>query len=265
MNDLKQRFRPPAATISSLAIEQAGLCLARICHQEAAFPDSPVTPALVALNIEHTQRVRANAKAIAAGDGLDPDLLELAAVLHDVAKLDPSETAAGGIDTWHHHYRGAALARTLALTELGLGHAVAEAVAALIETHSAIPFIDEFWQKTFQTAVAAPQSLEQLALRDADAIDMLWVGGMAKIIRLRQIPGSTFFNEDSGDIQNAIASARTSFSEAAGVLASATAKAIAAGRITAVAGLFERLGNVYSLVQFEQVVDNYLEALKKAV
>jgi hypothetical protein len=228
------------------------------------YRQSPVTEALVRLNVEHTARIRQNARIIAAGEGLDSFLLELAAALHDVAKLDHRETAAGGIDTWHHHYRGAALARKLVLTHLGLDACSADTVSAAIETHSDIPFIRHFWRSVYHSPLPAPRSPVQLALRDADVIDMLWVGGMAKIVRLRQVPGSDFYRQDRGDIQNAIASARRSFDESAAVLHSCTARHVAARRITTVADFFQRVRAVATIEQFDGIYDGFLAELKTA-
>jgi len=182
-------------------------------RREKEHPGSPVTAELVQLNIDHCARVRANARAVARGERLDGDLLELAATLHDVAKLDHRRKESGGIDTWHHHERGAAIVHALVREDLDMDFATAEAVATIVETHSDIPFIRRYWESNCAGTLPAARSALQRALRDADAIDLIWVGGMAKIVPFRQIPGSAFYREDGGDIRKAIASAHRSFEE----------------------------------------------------
>jgi HD domain len=225
------------------------------------LPGSPVTEAQVMHNLDHVVRIRGNACAIARGEGLEPGLMDLAATLHDVSKIDHRETSSGGIDTWHHHHRGASMARKIILACLDLGAVCAEKVAAMIETHSDIPFIRRFWQASYCAELPCPSTPEQHALRDADVIDMLWVGGMAKIVHVRQVPGSDFFREDGGDIREAIASARRSFEECAGILHSVTARNIAAGRIAAVTEFFGRVDEVQWLGEFDEICEKFLAEL----
>jgi hypothetical protein len=92
--------------------------------------------------------------------------------------------------------------------------------------------------------------VEELALRDADIIDILWMGGFAKIVRFRQIPGTAFYREDGGDIQKAIASALTSYHESAHVLRTPTARALAAPRISTVEAFCLELSGASSLEEF---------------
>jgi uncharacterized protein len=234
--------------------------LDQLYREEAQFAGSPVTEDLVRLNLDHVQRVRSNVTLIAEGEGLDSSLLQLAAILHDVCKLDHRDGASGGIDTWHHHHRGASLARTLILCELGKTEAVARPVARMIECHSDIPFIRRYWAARYRAALPAPRSREAQVLRDADVIDLLWVGGIAKIVHFRQVPGSEFYREDGGKIQNAIASARTSFEETSSVLSTATGREIAAARILTVRSFFDALRDVADLNDFTRVYDRFVLA-----
>src|SRR3989338_6723118 len=107
--------RVPSGQIERVNIERALNFLRETCYGEMKHPESPVTEGLVKMNLEHSERVRKNAVEIARGEGLDEDLLEIAAILHDVQKLDHHRRDSGGIDTWHHHHRGAALARKFLL------------------------------------------------------------------------------------------------------------------------------------------------------
>jgi HD domain len=243
-------------------LRRAREVLAELYEAERAIPGSPVNHELIQLNLEHTDRVQRAVQAIAEGEGLDAALLELAAVLHDVAKLDHRDTTSGGIDTWHHHHRGASAARKIVLADLGKTGSVADSIAAMIERHSDIPFIRRYWQNVYAALLPSPRTPEEFALRDADVIDMLWVGGLGKIVFFRQIPGSDFYSEDGGDIQKAIASARTSFIEAAEVLVFPTARALAAPRIATVEAFCAELTSVASLDEFSQAYHAFLKRLE---
>ncbi len=255
-----------ASNLEDLSLELDGMDLEKarglvesIFLEEMAFPGSPLNPGLIKLNLDHTDRVRANAAAIAAGEGLNVPLLELAAILHDVSKLDHRDTAAGGIDTWHHHHRGASLARKIILTSLPSAGPAAEDIVRMIECHSDIPFIRRYWAARYQAALPSPSTPEEFALRDADVIDMLWVAGMSKIVYFRQVPGSDFYNEDGGDIQKAIASARKSFHEASSCLSTPTSKKLANERIQEVDSFFARICDVRSLEEFIWNYDQFLK------
>jgi HD superfamily phosphodiesterase len=240
---------------------RARTLLAATYQAERTALGSPITDELVQLNLAHTYRVQYTVQAIADGEGLDSPILELAAVLHDVAKLDHRDSRSGGIDTWHHHYRGSALARKLVLAELGKSVAIADRVAAMIEAHSDIPFISRYWRSVYGTSLPSPRTAEELALRDADMIDVLWVGGFAKIVQFRQIPGTAFHREDGGNIQKAIASALNSFHESSRVLRTPTARALAAPRILAVEAFCLELSGARSLKDFSAAYWAFLSRL----
>lgn len=254
----------PANVIQASDLVTARNLLVQTYTDELRFPGGPVTPELVGIGLDHTERVCRNAVEIASGEGLDANLLELAAILHDIAKLDHREASSGGIDTWHHHERSASLARKIVMVNLRKTEAVADRVGGIIETHSDIPFIRRFWVANYRAGLPAPKSREQLALRDADVIDMLWVGGMAKIVHIRQVPGSDFFKEDGGDIQKAIASARRSFEEAADILSLDTARHLALARIETVQSFISSLASVQSLSEFVRRYHHFETARKAA-
>jgi hypothetical protein len=156
------------------------------------------------------------------------------------------------------------LARKIILVHLQKKFALADKIAGIIETHSDIPFIRRFWTSIYQADPPAPQTVEQIALRDADVIDMLWVGGMAKIVHFRQVPGSDFFKEDGGDIQKAIASSRRSFEEAAQILALDTSRRLAGARIETVKTFFASLTRIRSLAGFVQKYDEFVRGHRTA-
>jgi hypothetical protein len=269
-------FLDPIRTAGSAAISPAGSArssvgpadvvrareiLVEVYEAEQSVPGSPVASELILLNLEHTDRVWHTVQAIAEGEGLDSGVLELAAVLHDVAKLDHRDIAGGGIDTWHHHHRGAAAARKILLAELGKTRSLADRIAAMIDRHSDIPFIRRYWSGTYDAPLPSPETPEELALRDADVIDMLWVGGLAKIVCFRQIPRSVFWSEDGGDVRKAIASARRSFDEAAEILVFPTSRALAAPRMATVDAFCAELESVASMAQFRETYEVFLNRL----
>jgi hypothetical protein len=250
--------QPVSTIIDEGVLDRARALVAEIYADEANYPASPISAQLVQLNLDHVDRVRSNAAAIAEGENLDAPLLELAAVLHDVAKLDHRDSASGGIDTWHHHHRGASLARKLILTHLPQLIDAADAISQMIERHSDIPFISTYWTSRYHTSLPSPRTEEDIALRDADVIDMLWVGGMAKIVCFRQMPGCEFYLEDGGDIQKAIASAHTSFREALACLVTPTSKRLAGVRTQTVLCFFESVSRVQTLTEFSRIYDRFV-------
>jgi len=254
----------PAVSIQPEDLQTARFLVEQTYADEGSFPGSPITSELIQLNLDHVERVRRNAMEIASGEGLDAGIIELAAILHDISKLDHREESSGGIDTWHHHSRGASLARKIILVHLRKKVALADRIARIIETHSDIPFIRRFWSASYQADPPAPKTDEQRALRDADVIDMLWVGGMAKIVHFRQVPGSDFFKEDGGDIQKSISSARRSFEEAARMLSLKTARYLALERIETVQSFFSSLVPVRDMDDFHRVYDEFVDEHKSA-
>lgn len=249
----------PAAAIQAADLQTARFLVEQTYTDEGRFPGTPITQELIQMSLDHVERVRMNAVEIASGEGLDVNLIELSAILHDISKLDHRDASSGGIDTWHHHARGASLARKMILVHLHKKLALADRVARIIETHSDIPFIRRFWLSKYHADPPAPKTEEQLALRDADVIDMLWVGGMAKIVHIRQVPDSDFFKEDGGDIQKAISSARRSFEEAAQMLSLKTARYLALERIDTVQSFFSSLVPVRDMGDFHRVYDHFVE------
>src|SRR3989338_3027139 len=246
--------RVPSGQIERVNIERALNFLRETCYGEMKHPESPVTEGLVKMNLEHSERVRKNAVEIARGEGLDEDILEIAAILHDLQKLDHHRRDSGGIDTWHHHHRGAALARKF-LLKLNRSGELIETVVKMINRHSDIPFIRRFWEKQYGEGVPSPESREEIALRDADTLDQLGIGGIYKIVHFRQVPGSSFFKEDGGDIKKATASAHKSFLEAADVIKTKTGKEMSHKYIQQAEEFFRRLENVSNLEEFDKVYE----------
>lgn len=253
MSRFETSERDPLWGIEAQDLYRTEKFLQGVYEGETSFPGSPVAKGLVKMNMDHSKRVERNAEEIAKGEGLSILLLRLAALLHDVHKLDHTEKSSGGIDTWHHHHRGASLAQKYILTDLKKSAALADKVQNMIDRHSAIPFIDRYWRKNYGRGVPSPETAEDIALRDADTLDQLGIGGMFKIVNNRQAPGSTFYQEDGGDIQKAIASARKSFEEASSVIMTATGKKMAEKYTKEGEEFFRRVANVKTLDEFSEI------------
>ena len=106
-------------------------------------------------DFQHVLRVTRLAERIAAAEGASPEVVRLAALLHDVG-LSEVRT--------EHHRRGAEIARGL-LT--GLPSEFVEAIAHAIEAHR------------FRTE-PEPQTLEARVLSDADKLDAIGAIGVAR-------------------------------------------------------------------------------------
>lgn len=236
-------------------ITKAEEILLRTYRKEMDTKGSPVTEALIQLNLEHSRRVYENAIKIAKKEGLDETELGIAAMLHDVSKLNSGEKS--GIDTFHHHEHGFMAVGDILSKELGLDDEAVERISNAIHRHSDIPFIRRFLEKTGEE-VPTPETKFDLALRDADTMDQLEAGGMHKIVHFRQNPASAFYKEDGGDIQKAIASAKKSFDEALGVMSTDTGKKMAAERAEKMKPFFERLKSAATLEEFDRIYEEFL-------
>lgn len=99
----------------------------------------------------HTLRVLATAREIGQVEGADLDIIEIAGLLHDIAKLDQRS------DEIHHAVLGSQIAETF-LLELGLPASQVQRIVEAIRFHSLDTHQDNL-------------SLETLVLKDADRLD----------------------------------------------------------------------------------------------
>jgi uncharacterized protein len=119
----------------------------------------------VAHRMDHIQRVRANARAIARHyEGVDLELLDLGALLHDVRQ--PYD------DKKNHVAYSADLARQI-LLGIGYDPARIDRVVGIIEEHS-----------TEHVEQVAPSSIEAKILFDADKLDGLGASGILRVFAL---------------------------------------------------------------------------------
>lgn len=194
--------------------------LQEVYQKEFEEKDSKITPEILKSNIDHTKRVIENTKRIAESEKLDIEKMELAATLHDIGKL--RHDLAGGIDTFGHHETGAKLSEEFLLQQLKKSPELAKSISEMITRHSDIPFI-----KRNNPNIPEAKTKEDFALRDADALDMVSIYGLQKIVEIRQNPQSKFYQEDRGKLENAIKSALQSNQESIDVLVTPEAKKIA--------------------------------------
>ncbi|HOB34197.1 MAG: HD domain-containing protein [Firmicutes bacterium] len=99
----------------------------------------------------HTLRVLAAAREIGKAEGANLDIVEMAALLHDVAKLDQR------CDQVHHAVLGSEIARDF-LHQLGLSPEMVDRIAEAVRYHSFDTHCDGL-------------ALETLVLKDADRLD----------------------------------------------------------------------------------------------
>ncbi|MTI94049.1 MAG: HD domain-containing protein [Firmicutes bacterium] len=110
----------------------------------------------------HMLRVLNNARIIGKAEGADMDVLEMAVLLHDVAKLDPRS------ETTHHAVLGSEVAERY-LRQAGLPSDYSHKVVEAVRYHAYDTYKDDL-------------SLETLVLKDSDRLDevgalgVIWVG-----------------------------------------------------------------------------------------
>lgn len=228
--------------------------LLEIYQKELNEKDSKVTPEVLESNLGHTKRVVENMKRIAQSEKLDEEKMELAAILHDIGKL--RHDLPGGIDTFGHHETSAEIAKDFIVKKLNKSTALTDSVGDMIERHSYIPFI-----KRVNPDIPEPITWEDLALRDADVLDMINIHGLRKIVEIRQNPQSKFYQEDNGKLDKAISSALKSNQESVDILVTPEAKTIAKEFQEQTKNFLKELKSkkVKTLIDFQKVFDEFVK------
>lgn len=223
-------------------------------QKEINEKDSKVAPEILESNIGHTKRVVENMKRIARSEKLDVEKMELAATLHDIGKL--RHDLPGGIDTFGHHETSAEIAKDFIVKKLNEPTALADSVGDMIKRHSDIPFI-----KRVNPDIPEPITWEDLALRDADVLDMVNIHGLKKIVEIRQNPQSKFYQEDKGNLRKAIYSALKSNQESIDTLVTPKAKTIAEEFQEQTKSFLKELKSkkVKTLIDFQKVFDEFVK------
>ncbi|MDP3901923.1 MAG: HD domain-containing protein [bacterium] len=241
--ELPKKERGPSHRIERADVLKARNFLVET-YQNQVKKGGQVTAEMAKTNLDHADRVAENARWIAQNEGLDIEMLELAATCHDCGKLKCGYR--GGIDTFRHHITGAKMIYDF-LQRLGKTPKVCDEVKNMVLAHSAIPFIKR-WADDNEIGLPEPLTQEEFALRDADVLDQIDIWGFKKVVEIRQNHDSEFYEEDGGDIQKSIESALLTAQEAEKILRTETAKKIAAG-------YGKRLVRLLRKIQAPKVVD----------
>ncbi len=185
--------------ITTRDLEKARLFLLETFENELSRKEDQVAPGLIKKVYNHSLRVAELARWIAAGEHLDSDALEMAGILHDVARLSGKVT--GGIVTLPHAHLGAAITFKFLTEEREKSKELANQIARMIGSHIYCSFTKTVNLKE----VVTPEKPEEWALRDADLLDYVDWRGILYSVELRQQPRSHSWNEDlKGNIFNAI-------------------------------------------------------------
>ncbi len=130
-------------------------------------------------DLEHTFRVLKLAKKIAEEEGkADMEVIELAALLHDIARVREDNDKTGNID---HAVSGAEMARKI-LSELAYPKRTIDAVCHSIRTHR---FRGE----------NVPKTLEAKILFDADKLDAIGAVGIARAYMIAGERGEPLYRD----------------------------------------------------------------------
>jgi uncharacterized protein len=130
-------------------------------------------------DFDHIRRVYATATRLAHEEGADLEIVQAAALLHDVA-----DSAAGTPERANHHIVSAEKAEKVLLEE-GWSAERITAVQHCIRSHR------------FRSTVERPETLEAKILFDADKLDVLGAVGVARVVAYATTAGSPIYTPPS--------------------------------------------------------------------
>lgn len=128
----------------------------------------------------HIERVLRSAVEIGKQEGADLEVIELAAILHDIFS---DKEAHSKMEGFRHEIEGAKVARGI-LGKLGIGETTIEAVAHCIEAHRKRSRIE-------------PQTIEAKCLFDADKLDCIGATGVIRSAFVSFDHGQEFYKEET--------------------------------------------------------------------
>lgn len=128
----------------------------------------------------HVERVLRMAIEIGKGEGADLEIIELAAILHDIFE---NREAHGGIDGFRHEIEGSKEARRI-LAELGIADRTVDAVCHCIESHRK------------RAGKIEPRTIEAKCLFDADKLDCIGGIGVIRSAFVSFEHGQEFFKHE---------------------------------------------------------------------
>ncbi len=131
-------------------------------------------------DIEHTYRVLKLARLLAKNENANMEIVEIAAILHDIARVREDKDKSGHTD---HAALGAKMAEKI-LKELNYPEDTVKGVVHCIETHR---FRGE----------KAPKTIEAKILFDADKLDALGAVGIARAYIIAGETGEPLYREET--------------------------------------------------------------------
>jgi uncharacterized protein len=185
--------------------------------------------------IDHVLRVYRTAEQIALAEGADLEIVQTAALLHDVEGSAPD----GDSPRAEHHLTSANFAKEILKLENWSQDRI-EAVLHCIRTHR------------YRPSVESPQSLEAKVLFDADKLDVLGAIGVARTIAFSVLAHQPIYTEPSkqflttgekeeGEPHSSYHEYLFKLRKVKNRLYTATAKEIAENRHTFMVSFFEHL------------------------
>lgn len=130
-------------------------------------------------DFDHIRRVYATAVRLAREEGADVEIVQAAALLHDIA-----DSAAGTPERENHHITSALAAEKILSEEGWLPERIA-AVQHCIRSHR------------FRKTDERPETLEARILFDADKLDVLGAVGVARVIAYAAVTGQPVYAQPS--------------------------------------------------------------------
>ncbi len=131
-------------------------------------------------DIDHTYRVLKLARLLAKNENANMEIVEIAAILHDIARVREDKDKSGNTD---HAALGAKMAEKI-LKELNYSEDIVKGVVHCIETHR---FRGE----------KAPKTIEAKILFDADKLDALGAVGVARAYIIAGEMGEPLYREET--------------------------------------------------------------------
>lgn len=128
----------------------------------------------------HIERVLRSAVEIGKQEGADLDVIELAAILHDIFVYKETHFKVEG---FRHEIEAARVARGI-LEKLGIADTTTEAVAHCIEAHR-------------KRSSSEPQTIEAKCLFDADKLDCIGAIGVIRSASVSFDHGQEFYKEET--------------------------------------------------------------------
>ena len=185
-------------------------------------------------DFDHVLRVLRTAEYLSEIEGADLEIIQAAALLHDVEGATPD-----GVNRHDHHHSSADFAAVV-LKKEGWPEDRISAVLHCILAHR------------YRDNSNPPSTLEAKILFDADKLDVLGAIGIARVIAYAALAGTPFYakpsekflltgEEESGEVHSAYHEHLFKLRKVPDRLFTTTAKSLAAERLKILEGFFQQL------------------------